>query len=224
MRGIISWIKAHFYSLGLLYFVFYLAGFFLLEEFTQPKYIIHSVLDDYIPFNEYFFIPYVMWFPLLAGSLLYFMLKSKEDFINLCFLMFSGMTFCLIIYALFPNGLELRVVPPRDNLLSRFVLMLHKVDTPTNVCPSIHVSSTVAINMVVQRSVLLRKRKLIRIGSWVLTVAICASTVFLKQHSVIDIFWGVVLSAALYPVTFFLDWRGFVRKRRDFITRTLKRK
>ena len=34
---------------------------------SDPKYIIHSPLDDFIPFNEWFIFPYGSWFFLLAG-------------------------------------------------------------------------------------------------------------------------------------------------------------
>ena len=46
----IRWIKTHPYCLINLYLVFYLIGFFALEAFVpEPKYIIHSALDDWIP-------------------------------------------------------------------------------------------------------------------------------------------------------------------------------
>jgi membrane-associated phospholipid phosphatase len=39
-------------------------------------------------------------------------------------------------------------------------------------------------------------------SSLVLTVLICLSTVFLKQHSVLDIFGALALSAILYAVVY----------------------
>ena len=51
-----------------LYWVVYLIWFFWLDlTVTAPKYILHSPLDDLIPFNEWFVIPYCSWFLLLAG-------------------------------------------------------------------------------------------------------------------------------------------------------------
>ena len=41
-----------------LYWVVYLIWFFWLDlTVTDPKYIIHSPLDDFIPFNEWFIFP-----------------------------------------------------------------------------------------------------------------------------------------------------------------------
>ena len=64
----IRWIKTHPYCLINLYLVFYLIGFFALEAFVpEPKYIIHSALDDWIPFNEWFVLPYFFMVPVGAG-------------------------------------------------------------------------------------------------------------------------------------------------------------
>ena len=50
------------------YWVIYLIWFFWLDlTITDPKYIIHSPVDDLIPFNEWFIFPYCSWFVLLAA-------------------------------------------------------------------------------------------------------------------------------------------------------------
>ena len=44
-----------------LYWVLYLIWFFWLDlTVTDPNYIIHSPLDDFIPFNEWFIFPLVL--------------------------------------------------------------------------------------------------------------------------------------------------------------------
>jgi len=44
-----------------LYAIFYIGSFIYLERRVTEPHIIHCVIDDYIPFCEYFIIPYVMW-------------------------------------------------------------------------------------------------------------------------------------------------------------------
>jgi len=55
---IVTWVKAnpHFWALS--YFIVYVIWFFSLEFFAEPKYWITCPLDDFIPFNEYFIVPY----------------------------------------------------------------------------------------------------------------------------------------------------------------------
>lgn len=211
-----SWIQTHLYCLSLLYFIFYLVAFVLLEKLVTPKYIIDCAWDQKIPFNEWFIIPYVSWYVILVGALGYFMFYSKKDFQDLCFMMFTGMTICLVIYAILPNGLNIRQTVPRDNILCQIVKWLYAIDTPTNVCPSIHVSSTVAINQVIWHSKLFEHKRWWKGGSVVVTCLICVATLFVKQHSIIDMICGILLTGILSKMTYSLNWRkpmenGFLR-------------
>lgn len=98
--------------------------------------------------------------------------------------------------------MSLRPEITNTNILSRLVGMIWSVDTATNVCPSIHVFNSIAVNTVIQHSNAFKHKKLVRFGSYVLALAICMSTVFLKQHSVIDVFWACVLGLVLYPLSY----------------------
>jgi hypothetical protein len=65
-------------------------------------------LDDLIPFNELYVIPYVIWFPymFLMGGYLFFM--DKDAFIRYIWGFIIGFSTSLICFALFPNGQDLR--------------------------------------------------------------------------------------------------------------------
>lgn len=194
----IYWIKKHPYCLINLYLVFYLIAFFSLEKLIpEPKYIIHCPLDDWIPFNEWFVLPYFLWYGWVPAFLVYFMIKEKQSFLRLAFIMFTGMTICLVIYVFWPNGLNLRREITAQNFCGEIVRFLRKVDTPNNVCPSIHVSSTAAIHLVICRSRSFGKSRVMKGISLAVTLAICLSTMVIKQHSAVDVFWGWALSCFL---------------------------
>ena len=129
-----------------LYWVLYLIWFFWLDfTVTDPKYIIRSPLDDFIPFNEWFIFPYGSWFFLLAGvtALLWWFDTASYD--KLCLMMFSGMTFCLIVYMVLPNGLDIRPMAEevgRSNIAMTLMQLIWKADSSVNVCPSIHCQSS----------------------------------------------------------------------------------
>ena len=84
------------------------AGFFLVERLVEPKYILHCPLDDWIPFCEYFIVPYAFWFVELVLVPLLLLRYDVGQYYYLCFVMFVGMTCCLLLYVLLPNGLEPR--------------------------------------------------------------------------------------------------------------------
>lgn len=198
------------HCLLLLYLPVYLICFFLLEQYTAPHYTeIYCRFDSYIPFNEYFVIPYLLWFPFILGGLVFFLYISlrrpdtKYDFIRLGFMLITGLSACLFIYLLFPNIQNLRPATyPNNNIFSQLCAMIQGIDPPNNVCPSMHVYTSLALFLVIWNSRYMnesaRRKKLSRYLSLILTLFICASTLFIKQHSVVDVFWAVLLSIFVY--------------------------
>ena len=189
-----------------LYWVIYLCWFFWLD-FTvkNPKYIIHSPLDDFIPFNEWFIFPYASWFFLLAGvtALLWWFDTASYD--KLCLMMFSGMTFCLIIYMILPNGLDIRPTAEsvgRSNIAMTLMQLIWKADSSVNVCPSIHCQSSACMAIAFAGSELAKDRPALKALAFVWAALICASTVFTKQHSIIDVFCGLAVALVWVPVLY----------------------
>jgi membrane-associated phospholipid phosphatase len=114
-----------------------------------------------------------------------------------------GMTIFLMICTFFPNGLNLRPTTfPRDNIFTDLVRFVYSVDTPTNVLPSMHVFNSMGICIGLTRTETLKHKPWIRYGTWLFTVLIILSTVFLKQHSVTDMSAGLVMSAILYQFVY----------------------
>lgn len=188
----------------LIYSVIYLILFFYLERLPVHGYhVIHTVFDDMIPFCEVFIIPYLLWFPYMIVTVMYFIFwnKNKREYYQLIFNMMMGMTLFLIVSYLYPNVLHLRPEEfPRENIFTDLVRWLYRTDTSTNVLPSIHVFNSLAIHMSLTSCEALRDRKLLKFSSLVLTISIIMSTMLLKQHSVIDVCMGATLALFGYLV------------------------
>lgn len=184
-------------AVPIVYFVLYMIAFVLLEEYVRPRYWISSALDAYIPFSEVFIIPYLAWFPLVPGMFWYFYKKDPEGYLYLCRVLLLGLTICLAIYAVFPNGQLLRRPIEGDNLLCGLVRLLRKADTPTNVCPSIHTLVSVTVALAAARSRAMAGQPRRKAALILLCGLICMATVCLKQHSIVDVACGAALSLAL---------------------------
>ncbi len=170
------------------YFLLYLPWFYYLEKTVTKDYtIIQIELDMKLPFIEFFIVPYLLWFPFVAVTVLYFFFKDKKEFYQLALLSAIGMTLFLIISTIWPNGQALRPEYfERDNIFVDMVRALYSSDTPTNIFPSIHVYNTLACFIVIRKSVHLKDLRWIQIVNWILSTLIILSTVFLKQHSILD--------------------------------------
>lgn len=188
----------HIWACG--YILLYLPYFFWLESVVTDNYkIMHVALDDMIPFCEYFIIPYIIWFFYVSGAVLYFFLTSKPDYYRLCAFLFIGMTISMLICTIYPNGTDLRVeVDPDKSIFCYLVQKIHDSDTPANVFPSIHVYNSLGVHISVMNSERLKNCKWVRRCSFIIMVAICLSTVFLKQHSVVDVTGAMVLAYVMY--------------------------
>ena len=184
------------------YWILYVIWFFALDWLNKdPKYIIYSPLDGYIPFCEWFIFPYCSWFFLLAGVMALLWWYDTPSYNKLCLMMFSGMTFCLIVYMILPNGLDLRPAAEavgRDNIAMRIMRLIWQADAPNNVCPSIHCQSSGCMALAFSKSKLAERRPWLKILAWGWAGLICVSTLFTKQHSVIDVVCGLALTAVWY--------------------------
>ena len=189
-----------------LYWVLYLVWFFWLDNaITEPKYIIRSRLDGCIPFNEWFVFPYCSWFLLLAGVTAALWWCDTASYDRLCLTMFSGMTFCLIVYMVFPNGLDIRPAAEmvgRDNLAMRIMQLLWKADASVNVCPSIHCQSSLCMALAFNHSKLAQDKPRWKAVAWMWAALICISTLFTKQHSIVDVVCGLAVGAVWVPVLY----------------------
>ena len=192
------------HALLFLYFPFYLMAFAYVEKRVPDKiHVIHCVIDRYIPFLEVFIIPYLLWFLYIAVTGFYFFFKEKEVFCRLMYFGMAGMTIFIIVSYFYPNGLELRPTSfSRDNIFIELTKLIYRADTPTNVLPSIHVFNSLGAYSAIRNSRSFHKNKPVRIGALVLTIAIILSTIFLKQHSVVDVFTAVILSSVVYDFVY----------------------
>ena len=176
----------------------YLVWFFAMEKIPNRNYhIVYSKLDDYIPFYKPAILIYSSWFLMLVIPFVYLLKrKSYDDLYNIIIPMFSAMFISLIIYVIYPTALDIRVTDITGNdICSWIIRKIQQIDDPNNVCPSIHVSTTVIIYNQFRRILKDNKKSKALFLLW--SAGICISTMLVKQHSIIDVVCGVVLAYAI---------------------------
>lgn len=188
----------------LLFWPFFGLLFLFVERFypVESYYEMHCALDDKIPFCEWFLIPYLFWFVYLAGMHLYTLLYDVEAF--RCLMKYIMITYsaAILIYLVFPTCQELRPVAfERENIMTAFVKSFYAFDTNTNVCPSIHVIGSLAVmeTALHAKSISSRKWKAAFVA---IAVLICISTVFMKQHSVLDMIAAMPICMLAHGICF----------------------
>jgi membrane-associated phospholipid phosphatase len=209
MNKVKELLKKYKHAWVFLYAFIYMPWFLYLENHVTTGYhIIHTKIDEMIPFVEFFIVPYYLWFAFVAVTVLYFFFTDVPEFYKLVTFLFSGMTIFLIISTFFPNGLMLRPDTfARDNIFVDMVKMLYRADTATNVFPSIHVFNSIGVGIAISRSQALKKYPKVQLSAYILSGSIILATMFLKQHSVVDVLGAVIMSIVLYQVVYVTETR-----------------
>lgn len=215
MKKIKDFIYKYHHAWTCLYVLLYMPWFIWLEKTVTTNYtIIHLPIDDKIPFCEYFIIPYFLWFAFVPITMVYLLFYSRKEFYEASAFLFIGMTIFLIISTVWPNGLNLRQdISFRDNIFAKTVDMLYTTDTSTNVFPSIHVFNTLGCLIALLKSRGLNGHNVIKSFTVILSILIILSTMFLKQHSIIDVIGGFVLALIMYLIVYVPNWTSILKKK-----------
>ena len=187
----------------------YLAAFFVIERLIPNDYprdkmfLSHIPLDDMIPFWPWMIIFYAAWYPGLVAVGAYLMMRDVKNFVR--YMTYVGVTFftMIILCVLFPNYQDMRPdITGDENIFTKILKGIYTADTYTNVLPSGHVFGSFAIAIGVFSCKKLRKHIWIDIITVVIAVMISASTVFVKQHSILDGIASIPLSIMWYFVVY----------------------
>ena len=202
--------EPQFAHLKLLFgWVGYFALYFLTEQLipTEACHPVHMWIDDLVPFCEWFVIPYVFWYVLIVISLVYFLLYNVDSFKCLQTYIIITQIIAMICYIAYPTRQDLRPTEfTNDNILTQVVGFLYTVDTNTGVCPSLHVAYSLGL-----ASVWTKEKECSLVWKTFVIIAvvlICLSTMFIKQHSAVDVLAavpvGLIAEGIVYRDRYFI--------------------
>ena len=188
-----------------IYMVVYMPTFFWVESLDHAGnfHIIHTAVDDMIPVIEVFIIPYAMWLPYLVAGMIAIAIRSRKLSRKTSYMLMAGMTLFIIISLVYPNMLELRAaIPDRRNIFMDCINYLHSIDTPTDVLPSLHVYDAIVVAAGLHLT--FKDKKVMLVLSDILTALIVLSTMFIKQHSIIDVISAIVMFIPVFIIICFV--------------------
>ena len=175
-------------------FGLYVISFSLVEEMEPPVVnLIDLQIDHLIPFTKYASLLYCMWhLEILAVLVDFLRRKDREGFWNLTVKMIAGLFLILLICIIFPNEVALRPDAVEGNdFFAQLTRLVYSLDNSRNVFPSGHALCATLMFQSLYR--IYRKPWQITLNA-ALNIGIILSTMFLKQHSLIDLPAGIVLA------------------------------
>ena len=171
----------------------------VLNEHPQKPADISTSLDHNIPFIPVFIIPYIIWYAYMFVYLVYFCFKDTRVFIKTLIMIVLAELVCFTIYFFFQTTVP-RPNPQGNTLMIQLVKMIYANDQPYNCFPSIHVLTTFSImlgSLNLQNKHLLNTISIHLIGSLIII-----STLFVKQHVILDMIGSMFLITFIYGIVF----------------------
>ena len=209
-------IKGYAILIGILYLVLqhslYLFGHYLASWFGFTPVLPKIALDDRIPIVSAFIIPYVWSYVYWAMAP---MVVSKCEKTHFADYMAANLVACMagvLVLAFFPTYMDrvaegLYVVPVNPTIFDRLRMFWYSLDGSEmayNLLPSFHcLNSTLCYLGVAGRKEI---PVWYRVYSFVTTILIFASTVYVKQHFFLDIVTGVALALVAYLICKKFHW------------------
>lgn len=183
--------------LTIAFLVIYQSLLYLISKLTPIKTtILTSTIDSRIPFIPYFIYFYILWYVMLF-IVPYLLYKSDKEIFKKYFVStFISITIAGLIYILFPTSI-VRASINGSGITNFIVKFIYLIDTPIMNCfPSMHcIISFLFIFSVIGCRNLSNKYK------WVISILSCLiviSTLLVKQHVVVDVISGFIISSFVY--------------------------
>lgn len=154
---------------------------------------LETPLDTVLPFLAPFVLFYVLAFVQWGLNYLLIARDSKELCYRFAFGNIIAKLICLFFFVFLPTTLARPEVTGTD-LCSRLVRLIYTFDPPVNLFPSIHCLESWCC---IRASFLLKKsNRTYQTATLIMSLGVFASTLFIKQHVIADVFGGIVVFEA----------------------------
>lgn len=167
---------------------------------------IGTLIDKKIPFIALFIIPYIYWYAYIVLGLIFILSKNRNKYIRLVLSIYSGMIVCYLFYYFFPVEIR-RPYVDNSNIFNKLVNIIYNSDRPVNCFPSIHVLNTYLIMRFTSR----KDNKAWFYYTNVVGILIILSTLFIKQHYILDGVASILLSEIVILINKFISDKYFER-------------
>ena len=170
--------------------------YLLIKPFQTNIHVIGNGIDTYIPYVGLFVICYCSWFVMLFAIPYMLYQKDKKMLAKYIVCHFFGVLTCYIIFLIYPTT----VIRPEiltNNIFDKLVGFIYLIDTPTiNCMPSIHCLLSMLFILTAWCSKKFNTK--FKIIVTIISILIMLSTLFIKQHAVIDLVTGDIIMTIVF--------------------------
>ena len=185
------------YKYIILFLLIWTVPYFLsnIINYGRGSYNLALSLDSVIPFIPFFVLFYVLYFPLVLLPFILFYknlnLLKKIVYSNITIIVISH-----IFFLIFPASI-LRPEIIGTSFIDLLINLIHTLDNPVNLFPSLHISMSLLSFLI-----LFKFKRNLALYLSIFYVLSIISTLFVKQHYVLDVVTGLILGLIVYFIYF----------------------
>lgn len=191
-NGLIRKIRDAFPLLWMLMIPFLNIFYVLLNRPGGQVHQLATALDLALPVVPAFALPYVLWYPFVAVTLIGLFRNNRRQYYRALGALCTGLVACYLVYFGFQTTVD-RPEVTASGLFPSLMRWVYAHDEPFNCFPSIHVLTSY---------LMLRSagafRRPTRYGIRAMAVLIMMSTLFMKQHVLADVGAGILTAELAY--------------------------
>lgn len=177
--------------LPLLLLAYFLLGYFLVGFLPHyASFEAGTFVDGLVPLVPFFIVFYFSTY--LFVSVPMFVIRDRREYFRVAKYYFLILSVSFLLFLAVPIELKKELVIP-DGIFSQLTVLVHQFDTDFNNFPSLHVALSLFAFLFVRS----KSGRL----AWFLfpfLILVILSTLFVKQHVVVDVMGGAVLAFVFY--------------------------
>ena len=205
IKNLLFWIPQHKLFYYILFLLFQWVSYFslgkLVKIYSFNLWSPQGVVDSYIPFLPFMVIPYLFYTPLLISPV--FFSLTKKDLNKLATQLFIASLVTYLCSVVISTEISPRVlVDHSDHFFLFLIKQIYQIDADSLLFPSLHVMHPMIMSFYFWKI-----KHNFRQWFLVCSMGLAFSTVFVKQHFLLDSIAGVVCAAIIYYISagFFID-------------------
>jgi len=160
-----------------------------------PAYSLETDLDRQIPFVKIFVLPYLGWFAFLLAGFVYLAFKNRDIYLRTLLRFNVGLLVCYAVYLCYQTTVA-RPEVADVSWLDHLVLLVYNGDEPVNCFPSTHVLTSYCLLKAFRETPGVGRP--IRLAVTGMSVLIILSTLFVKQHVLLDAVGAIAVVEGVY--------------------------
>ena len=172
---------------------------------NNPYRGVHSLVTDIdrsLPFLSIFILPYSSWSIFIFATLTYLCLRDRKTYYNALASVNISLIICYLIYFFYQTTVP-RPVLVGDDIFTQMVTWVYRNDQPFNCFPSIHCLLSYLMIVAINTSKIKNKKNSFIICG--IASLIILSTLFVKQHVLLDAIAAMLLGEIIYKAVYNFD-------------------